>query len=435
MDTFTKVLFLFIALGGISGFIYAIKQIFDSEADKKDIIESQKIEIINLKTSLNKSNEKLEEKQIELKDKSDSIEKLANDVLNFSKNINTNTDKISELTNEISEITSKTNQVAEIIEIEQRQKGTVKLKRPNSSEFKCYLASNSVILPSTHLEKGVNMSKIFSNFTLDILVKLSKESVLISTILNDKYGNRIIELKDGNWALNKSNNFSINYDDQALEIIDNKGFVVFQVELILNELTFKGIHYGAEQVYIYNDYGIFIIGYESDDFNREFSERAFQINRLFEHVGANYLGKRSNYSVIRKQNKSEETERIKKSNSAYYKDISNKELIKKTNIFIHKIGDLLKVAREKIVSVMDKKNINYEKSITEVNEEIINYYNNSLRSEGMKLRNTYKKKGLNFDKSYYIARCYENPTNHFPDLKSVKSDLENMVNSLVDKKE
>ena len=276
--------YIFIAMtlvGAIGSFLLTIKQYHDAKNDA-EALKDQNLELLD----------EIELKTDELKKEHNINNNLTNEIIEISMGINENTESIKKLTNRISKITSKTNLVTEIIKNEQKQKGLIKLKKPNSDEFVLKMSTVSMSFPSEVFNQPFNVGKRLNTSGMNIFIKFNKNDVLVSLVLNDKNGNRIIEIIDGEWALNKSNNFSINYDERALEIIDIQGLVVFQVELIGNNFEFKGIYYSSNEVQIYNSDGLLMLAYDSEDFNRKFINNAWAIDRIFVHHGSNYLGKR-----------------------------------------------------------------------------------------------------------------------------------------------
>ena len=428
MDAFTKVLFLFIAIGGICGFIYAIKQIFDAEADKNDIIQSQKSNISTLKTNLDIAN-------AEIKSKSDSIEKLAKQTLTFSKKIDLNTETISGLTDEISKVTSKTKDIANEISIissktnelaneiknEQKQRGVVKLKRPNSNVFSIVFGSNTVSVTSDMFEEGVPIGRLYSNVGFDIHVKFHEDQVLVSTILNDEMGNVVVELNDSEWVLNKTNFLSINYDDSALEIINNQGLIIFQMEFKNKTLTMSGIYYTEENAIVYSNQGQFVIPISTENFKGQLKKSASNIIRIFQHTGEDYLGKRTIESI--KQNKEEYIEQIsiEKELEDFYVEIDNALLTKKTNSVISELDRLIIMGNENMNELIEKRNIN---EMQNINLKIINNYKRSIRKEAIKIKNTLLARiSYNDRDNWYNDLFYATPKNYFPDLKIIKEDL------------
>ena len=254
--------YIFIAMtlvGAIGSFLLTIKQYHDAKNDA-EALKDQNLELLD----------EIELKTDELKKEHNINNNLTNEIIEISMGINENTESIKKLTNRISKITSKTNLVTEIIKNEQKQKGLIKLKKPNSDEFVLKMSTVSMSFPSEVFNQPFNVGKRLNTSGMNIFIKFNKNDVLVSLVLNDKNGNRIIEIIDGEWALNKSNNFSINYDERALEIIDIQGLVVFQVELIGNNFEFKGIYYSSNEVQIYNSDGLLMLAYDSEDFNRKF---------------------------------------------------------------------------------------------------------------------------------------------------------------------
>ncbi|WP_178988472.1 hypothetical protein [Winogradskyella schleiferi] len=415
MDKITVILIIFIGLGSAAGVILTVKKLLNTEKNKNDIIDSQRNEISTLNNDLNLVNKELQLKQIELKAKSDSIENLTKDVLNFSKDIDFNTKTIEGLTNEISNITKSTNIVSGIIKNEQRQKGILKLKKSKFKKFEIVYGNNMFLEKSlTELEKGIelgdNMLKI-KNFSKEFKfsVKFSGDDILISGILHEKNGTRVIELKDGEWALNKASVFSINYDDTAIEIIDNDGYVLLQIEVIKNKIYFKGIFYSNTMAVVFND-GIQSVSLDSEDFEQNLKSKVSTITRIFKHTGENYLGVR-NPEVVRERKK--RIEIINEELLQNYNELSNLILIDITSKFVNKYSLLFNNTRNEMINLIKQNNMS---KADIVHEKMMTEYESSIRAEAIKLRNT------------LLKRIPEDRLKRIRDQNPMSMTLENYIN-------
>jgi hypothetical protein len=64
--------------------------------------------------------------------------------------------------------------------------------------------------------------------------------VLINTIIKNDNGQTIAEMANNEWIINKQLTFDRNFDENALEVKDQKGHIVFQIEIQKNILFLQG---------------------------------------------------------------------------------------------------------------------------------------------------------------------------------------------------
>ncbi|WP_299122969.1 hypothetical protein [uncultured Winogradskyella sp.] len=430
MEIPTWAIFLCIILASAFSVLGAIglfqKQSSTAKQNQDAIINSLESKNEELSTSLDSTRTELIAKQAELKAEQSKI-------YSFTKDIDANTKAISVLADEISKVTSKTNVVTRIIENEQRQKGFLKLKKPTSETFKIVYGKNVILEhPLSQLENGLPFSNplVFASLDLqsniNISVRLSDDDLLISGSLHEKNGKRVIELKDGEWALSKGTVFSINYDGSAIEIIDNDGYVLFQMEVMVDELRLKGIFYGKKAAFIIND-GIQSVSYDSDEYEVVLKSKASKIERIFKHTGENYLNTRD--PEIEKARKIRR-EIIKQELLQNYDHLSNLLLIEKTSQFVNKYSLLSENTRNEMIELIKQQNI---AQADIVHEKIIHEYETSIRAEAIKLRNTLLQRIpqdiLDKNPTSMTLDNYKNPNGN-PEIGGVIKDIDIMLQLL-----
>ncbi|MEZ4968097.1 MAG: hypothetical protein R2814_00240 [Flavobacteriaceae bacterium] len=259
---------------------------------KTDKVGELTNQVLNFSKELDSNTAEIAKIQKDIVKLSSNTNKTTNKVLELSKTLDSNTVNISRISTEISGIASKTNQLTNIILNEQREKGAIKFKVPNTRNFLLNLGGNIVAKSRKAFEEGF-IIKFFNVGELPIYLQIDGDDLLVSAVLKDRKRNIILEMDNNEWALDKSSNFSINYDESALEIIDSRGLISLQIQLIGNQFIFKGIVFQYKTgVIIFTDKVASLMSYDSEDFEKKLFDEMIQTPRLFKHVGADYLGKR-----------------------------------------------------------------------------------------------------------------------------------------------
>lgn len=69
---------------------------------------------------------------------------------------------------------------------------------------------------------------------------ISNNKISVNTSLLDEKGNLIAEMQDNEWLVNRNFSIDRNFDNTALEVKDNSGDVIFQIEIVKNIVYLKG---------------------------------------------------------------------------------------------------------------------------------------------------------------------------------------------------
>lgn len=64
--------------------------------------------------------------------------------------------------------------------------------------------------------------------------------VKLSFKIRNKNGELVAEMVDNEWELNRRNFYKRNFDNSAIEVIDNQGDVIFQIELMHDRIKLQG---------------------------------------------------------------------------------------------------------------------------------------------------------------------------------------------------
>jgi hypothetical protein len=163
---------------------------------------------------------------------------------------------------------------------------TVEIGR-SGSMFTCFVDDDSIFdLGDFHRRFG--SSQVW-------LEAIGNEAKL-SAKLRDSEGKLIAVLDKNVWQVNPNNYFDRNFTHDAIEIVDNTGRVVLQVEMLTDRVRFQGI--------LYNESGIgfgfvqapgggaFLMPLPPDKEKREAMINAHPIGRLFKYPSETHLGER-----------------------------------------------------------------------------------------------------------------------------------------------
>lgn len=115
---------------------------------------------------------------------------------------------------------------------------------------------------------------------------------VFSLKLYNQYGNIIFDMEEGQWALKRSDVFSVNYDSKGVEIIDKQGNVILQIDLFENEFRISGTFFAIDHVSLMTPKLLTRLFYNDMNFSSNLNHFYGMLNRKFVHYGENYLGKR-----------------------------------------------------------------------------------------------------------------------------------------------
>ncbi|MBW8243040.1 hypothetical protein K1F50_09535 [Muricauda oceani] len=266
---------ILIFLGGIGAILLAIDQFKGTEVlrgtitkSKDSIIESLELENSNLKNLV-------ESKNKEVQDKQDRIAELTDSILKFSSQINA--------------ITSNTHEVATIIKNEQREKGEIEFISTEYNDYKLALGN------TIHFEINDKDSKEPQRGYINgvsIMIIQDGNKFLVSTHLSAPNGDLIFELVENKWSLKKNSVFSVNHDKHGLEIIDNKGNVFLQINLVKSSFRVTGTFFNQYSVALLSDSFFEEVFYNDKNFEKKLNDHYLRLKKIFVHHGENYLGKR-----------------------------------------------------------------------------------------------------------------------------------------------
>lgn len=282
----------------------------------------------------------------------ETIENIANNISKVVDEISIKNDKIesntienidisrqlSEILDKVNGLTIQTNLIASDIKNEQKVKGNLSLRLPKKEYYQVDVGAGNQHYYSRDLllkVKGlVELNSVFKNIPI-LNLKLKDNELLVSTKLYDFNGNVVTEINENKWAVG-ANIFSKNWNEHALEIIDNKGNVALQLNLKNDKIIIRGIIPTRIGIMILTDDDYRMLDYNDKDLSSKLFDYSRKINRIFEHTGCDYLGSKMPLTQEETENNKLIKNRVKK-----LKKIDNKYLINQVNQHLKDIRELL----------------------------------------------------------------------------------------------
>lgn len=224
---------------------------------------------------------------------SNETNNIASDVLNTADKLDKTTTSISEISQSIKALSESSNEITRLINDEIREKGTLKLIIPKHPRYTFAIGSNVWNISREELEQGLQITVPNANIRLPVTLKIKEDELFVWTELRSRTAHLMVFIAENNWGLNKGENFSINFDDKGLEVIDTMGFVLFQINLVNNLLSIHLIQFTPTGVVFVTQRGIHTVPYDDENYAAKYGRYAAQTLAIFKHHGAGYLGKRS----------------------------------------------------------------------------------------------------------------------------------------------
>ncbi len=260
---------LIIGLGAFKG---SRKNIRDAKADLDELRDTIRVQ-----------NSELSKKDAE-------IQSMAKEILSFSKNIDTNTNALQRIADGITGVTKNTNDILKLSTDELREKGEFALRLPTAERYKILIGGNMFDIPHENLVQGFTLPRV--PVPIPFVLKLKGDNLLISANILREDGDIIALVNQNNWSINRKLCFSVNYDASGLEVLDTKGFVVFQVLIKNDELNVALIGYQSKGVVILTPEKRKIILFNDPKYFEKLYESRNLIIPSFKHWGSDYLHKR-----------------------------------------------------------------------------------------------------------------------------------------------
>jgi hypothetical protein len=183
-------------------------------------------------------------------------------------------------------------------QLENARKGVLKINELTTTDlnylYTVCLGSNTLRVSKGSLIEGMDLDNcIMCDNAFPITMKLKNGKVFISCKFYNLNNEIVGEIENNEWQLN-SNFYKRNYDNNAIEVIDNYDIVIMQVILEGEKIKINGVLHCGNQLLICNGSGV--IGHPLDPTSETekslYLSEARKIKRIFEYTGDNWLGKR-----------------------------------------------------------------------------------------------------------------------------------------------
>jgi hypothetical protein len=190
---------------------------------------------------------------------------------------------------------------------EDTRKGVLEsINKANSEFFKVRIGGFTVNCTKNDLESGINIASLIANCNGDsmpVSIKLLNGKILLNSKFYNLDDEIVGEIIDNNWAVNSNSLFMRNYDDNAIEVIDNYDVVVMQVRMEANSIIINGIVHCGNLIFICNENSSYNLDKSpgaqkhwkemtGETLKDQYIKNGRKIERIFEYTGENWLGKR-----------------------------------------------------------------------------------------------------------------------------------------------
>jgi hypothetical protein len=131
-----------------------------------------------------------------------------------------------------------------------REEGKRRFSGELISESKIIASSKRGIVPAIQI--GKDGPRFFNDYLrmweeMGVEIRVQAGQIKVSTAIRDRHGNIVADIVDNEWRVNPNNVFDRNYSDNALEVKDNAGNVILQMELIDDVVHFQGVVYDSKR--------------------------------------------------------------------------------------------------------------------------------------------------------------------------------------------
>lgn len=133
------------------------------------------------------------------------------------------------------------------------------------------------------------------NDSTGLTIKISSEGLSVSALFRGLDGKIIAEINNNEWEINPNNYYKRNYDKKGIEVIDNYGVPVMQLDFIGKDSIFFGGAYRTEsRLYILGDNGV--TSYNADKMPSidQYLKLGDNIKKIFKYPSDKNFGVREN---------------------------------------------------------------------------------------------------------------------------------------------
>lgn len=234
--------------------------------------------------------------------------------------------------------------------------------------------------------KEIDPFKMYNNGNFAISIKILKNKIYVSAKVRSLDGKITAEIENNEWELNPNNYFKRNFDKSGLEIIDEFGIPIFQIDLIdNNSIRLGGIFINEITSIIIKSNTSPLTAYGGIPDIENLKKEGLEIQKMFKYPSNKYIG-----------------ERVKI-------DKSHKFSFKIDTIFT---GYLKNAKNEDITLILINCNINNQEKktliIKKVEAELQNICNKNTKLISPDIREIYEIKELYFEDKKIVLNPFEN---------------------------
>ena len=287
-----------------------------------------------------------------------------------------------------------------------------------SNEVIIYIGNCFVTINNANFEEGLTVYPFERlSFSQSFQVQFSEKGLLVSTTIRSPDNKIVAEIDKNNWTVNQGNYYKRNYDKSAIEVIDDYGTPVLQLELFdHNKLRICGV-FISEDEYV-------IVSSNKDVFSKTKVKESNTIELLEKHEIViepwfvykwGSRGKRTEYgnSLLRKYY---EELKVRTTISNQYHMLNDSQL---ADTALEIVQELIQLLREQ-----------WQNVYKEGKESSQKLYKRNLRRNAIIVRNEILSRiGHEYQSTLKLFN-YEEPVNIFQ-LAKVPFDLKNLTKILL----
>lgn len=282
------------------------------DQDQKDAIQKLGQENLALSKEISKLDSINNNIASRVEQLSDENNKLIGENINLSKETKALISEVQNLTEKSKQLIDKIDKTTTYSAEENLQTGELTIgldsKLSDNDNINVLFGQNITVAPIKKLKEGKGLPFSLGSM-LAIFLKIDNNNKFLFNIqVFDIEENLIAEIINNNWRSNKNYVSKFNYDESGFEVMDNKGRIVLNIDLISNNtILIQGIWLNQEkQICLIGSKGFVLIpaktpeyeaalkAKQNKDYNTYIKEsiNKVQIKQLFEYTGKHWLHRR-----------------------------------------------------------------------------------------------------------------------------------------------
>lgn len=261
----------------------------------------------------------------------------------------------------------------------------------------------------------------------DFIFRISEKGFFVSTIIRSFDMEIIAEIENNEWKLNPNNYFRRNYDESSLEVIDNYGIPVLQIENFNNEkIRINGVFISSNYLRLVSKDGLTRL-----KFDKNMRTKSNYLSLLKNHniekwfiYKKNRIGQRSEYGKYLRERYNTDLELRNISFTMYsffpFNHIFDRSL--QYAKILRLMSFTYKNRQREQNYIYDNK---YHSYLSTLSKKIVNSYHDTLKIPICKLRNEIIRRLPRESRSRIQFNLYEDPTN-LNGINNIADDLESL---------